>query len=55
MRVTVDTHRRDGVVLATQSNDQARYTTPVFNMQVSEADALIARIIKANQRNDDKS
>ncbi|MEZ5580729.1 MAG: efflux RND transporter periplasmic adaptor subunit [Candidatus Competibacteraceae bacterium] len=55
MRVTVDTHRRDGVVLATQSNDQARYTTPVFDMQVSEADALIARIIKANQRDDDKS
>ncbi len=51
MRVTVDIHDRNGPILATTPNSQARYTTPVFDAQVNEADALIARIIAANRRN----
>jgi membrane fusion protein (multidrug efflux system) len=49
MRVKVDTHRRDGTVLATEPNGQERYTTSVFDAQAGEADALIARIIEANR------
>jgi membrane fusion protein (multidrug efflux system) len=50
MRVTVDIHDGSGPVLATTPTTQVRYTTPVFDAQASEADALIARIIAANRR-----
>ncbi|MFO1420279.1 MAG: efflux RND transporter periplasmic adaptor subunit [Candidatus Competibacteraceae bacterium] len=55
MRVTVDTHQRDGAVLATEPNGRERYATPVFEAQAGEADALIARIIEANRRGAAKS
>lgn len=50
MRVTVDTHQRDGAVLANAPNERARYATDVFDAQASEADALITRIIEVNRR-----
>ncbi|NTV12131.1 MAG: HlyD family efflux transporter periplasmic adaptor subunit, partial [Zoogloea sp.] len=49
MRVTVDTHERDGVVLANAARKNAGYATPVFDARVREADSLIARIIAANR------
>jgi len=49
MRVRIDIHQRDGVVLATEPNSQERYATSVFDTQASEADALITRIIEANR------
>lgn len=55
MRVTVDTHQRDGAMLATEPNGRERYATPVFDVQVNEADALIGRIIEANRRGAAKS
>ena len=55
MRVTVDTHQRDGAVLATEPNGREWYATPVFDAQAGEADALIARIIEANRRGTAKS
>ena len=55
MRVTVDTHHREGTVLAAEANRQERYATPVFAAQAHEADALIARIIAANRRSGEKS
>ena len=55
MRVTVDTHQRDGAVLATEPNGREWYATPVFDAQAGEADALIARIIEANRRSGAKS
>ena len=47
MRATVDTHDRNGSVLAAQPGKDG-YTTPVFDAQAREADALIARIISEN-------
>ncbi|HZP93261.1 MAG TPA: efflux RND transporter periplasmic adaptor subunit [Burkholderiales bacterium] len=47
MRATVDTHERSGAVLAAQPGKDG-YTTPVFDAQAREADALIARIISEN-------
>ena len=55
MRATVDTHQRDGEVLAREPNHEVRYSTPVFAAQVQAADAHIARIIAANRRGGGKS
>ena len=55
MRATVDTHQRDGEVLAREPNHEARYSTPVFAAQAQAADAHIARIIAANRRGGGKS
>ena len=55
MRATVDTHQRDGDVLAREPNHEARYSTPVFAAQAQAAEARIARIIEANRRGGGKS
>ena len=55
MRATVDTHQRDGDVLAREPNHEARYSTPVFTAQAQAAEARIARIIEANRRGGGKS
>lgn len=55
MQVNVDTHQRQGTVLAAEPNQQERYTTPVFDAQARAADALIARVIDANRHGGDKS
>ena len=55
MQVNVDTHQRQGAVLAAEPNRQERYATAVFDAQAHEADALIARVIDANRHGSDKS
>lgn len=49
MRVVVDTHGREGPVLAGAARKDAGYATPVFDARAREADDLIARIIAANR------
>jgi membrane fusion protein (multidrug efflux system) len=55
MRVTVDTHDRSGPVLATQAQPDPPYTTDVYANQAHEADALIAKIVRANLGGSDSS
>jgi len=46
--VEVDLHDQDGPVLAQQPPQQATYSTQVYDQQLGEADALIARLIRDN-------
>jgi membrane fusion protein (multidrug efflux system) len=48
MAVTVDTHQRDGAVLATTPRTQTAYSTDVYDNELRAADAMIAEIIEAN-------
>jgi membrane fusion protein (multidrug efflux system) len=48
MHVTVDTHDRGGLVLAQSARTQPASTTPVYDRELHEADALIAGIVRAN-------
>jgi membrane fusion protein (multidrug efflux system) len=48
MQVTVDTHNRDGAVLASQPRSQPAFSTTVYDAETHAADALIAQIISAN-------
>ena len=48
MMVIVDTHNRDGAVLAQSSRTQPAFTTPVFDRELHEADALIESIVHKN-------
>jgi len=47
-RARVDVHDTSGPVLAPQGGADTEFTTPVFTLQASDADALIARIIAEN-------
>jgi membrane fusion protein (multidrug efflux system) len=48
MEATVDIHERDGPVLATVPRTQPAYSTPVFDADARDADALIGKIVRAN-------
>jgi membrane fusion protein (multidrug efflux system) len=48
MEATVDIHDRDGAVLASVPRSQPAYSTPVFDADAREADALIGKIVRAN-------
>ncbi|HSB97859.1 MAG TPA: efflux RND transporter periplasmic adaptor subunit [Spongiibacteraceae bacterium] len=48
MAVTVDTHQRDGSVLATTPRNAVAYSTDVYDNELHAADALIASTIAAN-------
>ncbi len=48
MVVTIDTHQRDGAVLATTPRTQVAYSTDIYDNELRAADALIASIIKTN-------
>src|SRR5690606_34205555 len=48
MQVSVDTRNRDGNVLADRSFAEAAFSTPVFDAELHNADALIADIIATN-------
>ncbi|MBF7142554.1 MULTISPECIES: efflux RND transporter periplasmic adaptor subunit [Pseudomonas] len=45
---TVDLHDQSGPVLTQQPNTQSTFATTVYEQQLSEADALIARLIREN-------
>ena len=55
MRVSVDTHVRDGATLATRPRSDPAYATSVFEAQAQAADSLIAHIIDANRQDDRRS
>lgn len=46
--VTVDLHDQDGELLAQKPLEQPRFSTDVYERQLSEADALIEQIIQRN-------
>lgn len=46
--VTVDLHDQSGAQLSTQTPEQARFSTSVYDDTLGKADALIERIIHAN-------
>lgn len=48
MRVTVNTHNRDGSRMPLKAHSAEIYTTPVFRDQMAGVDAVILRILKAN-------
>ncbi|MDB6062500.1 MAG: efflux pump rane protein [Verrucomicrobiaceae bacterium] len=48
MQVSVDTHNRDGAVLASKSRTEPAFSTTVYDAEAHEADALIAKIIADN-------
>ncbi len=48
MDTTIDTHDRNGPMLAKQPHPQADYTTNVYDDQADGVDALIAKIINDN-------
>lgn len=48
MEATVDIHDRSGPVIATAPRTAAAYSTPVFDTDVRDADALITKIVRAN-------
>lgn len=50
MRVTVDTHERDGAVLAAVPPQKAPLATPVFDALDRSVDAMIEDIVRANSR-----
>jgi membrane fusion protein, multidrug efflux system len=50
MNVAVDTHDRNGEVLANAPPTKNRYATPVYDKQAHAADELIAKIIAANRK-----
>jgi membrane fusion protein (multidrug efflux system) len=49
MRVTVDTHDRDGARLASVKTTPHGYRTDVYAHQLADADALVAQVIEANR------
>lgn len=51
MQVAVDTHRRDGPILAQSPVAGVRYQTSVYDVDNAEVKSLIAGIIKANRGN----
>ncbi|MHB8741922.1 MAG: efflux RND transporter periplasmic adaptor subunit [Sulfuricaulis sp.] len=48
LQISVDTHERNGVVLARAPVNSARYSTPVYALQRADADTLIKEIVHAN-------
>jgi membrane fusion protein (multidrug efflux system) len=48
MAVTVDTHQRDGAVLATSPRTKTAYRTDIYDRELEAADRLIEDIIKSN-------
>jgi hypothetical protein len=48
MEATVDIHDRNGPVLATAPRSAPAYSTPVFNSDTQDAEALINKIVRAN-------
>jgi membrane fusion protein (multidrug efflux system) len=48
MQITVDTHNRDGLALASKPRAQAAFSTDVYASEAHTADALIAKIIGDN-------
>jgi membrane fusion protein (multidrug efflux system) len=48
MEATVDIHNKDGAVLATAPRTTPAYSTPVFDSDVQDAEALINKIVRAN-------
>ena len=52
MQVTVDTHNRDGAVLASATRHAPAYSTSVYEAEMHEADAMIKSIIDANLHTD---
>ena len=48
MQVSVDTHERNGEILARTPVNGTRYSTPVYAVPSADADALIKEIVNAN-------
>lgn len=48
MQIDVDTHKRDGEVLASTARTQPVFSTSIYDAELHEADALIAKIIADN-------
>jgi len=48
MEATVDIHDRNGPVLATAPRTTPAYSTPVFDADTRDAEALITKIVRAN-------
>ena len=48
MEATVDIHDRSGPVIATVPRSAPAYSTPVFDADARDAEALIAKIVRAN-------
>jgi membrane fusion protein (multidrug efflux system) len=48
MEATVDIHNKDGAVLATSPRTTPAYSTPVFDSDARDAEALITKIVRAN-------
>ncbi|MBI3563296.1 MAG: HlyD family efflux transporter periplasmic adaptor subunit [Gammaproteobacteria bacterium] len=48
MQVSVDTHQRNGDILARQPVSGARYSTPVYNTESGDVNALIGDIVSTN-------
>ncbi len=48
MEATVDIHNKDGAVIATAPRVAPAYSTPVFDTDVRDAEALISKIVRAN-------
>jgi membrane fusion protein (multidrug efflux system) len=48
MQIDVDTHQRDGAVLASASRTQPIFSTTIYDAELHQADALIAKIIADN-------
>lgn len=54
MSASVNLHNQDGPMLPLEAPSQPVFTTDVYKQQLSEADALIKRIVKANLGNSGK-
>jgi membrane fusion protein, multidrug efflux system len=48
MEATVDIHNKDGAVINTAARSAPAYSTPVFDGDSRDADALITKIVRAN-------
>jgi membrane fusion protein (multidrug efflux system) len=48
VRATINTHDRNGAVLAQAPSSGTVYATPVYDSGTAEADALVARIVQQN-------
>ena len=55
MRVEVDTHQRDGAVLAKLPSMQAPFTTPVYNAGDQRVDEMIDDIVRTNSPSVEKA
>ncbi len=55
MRVEVDTHQRDGAVLAKLPSMQAPFTTPVYNAGGQRVDEMIDDIVRTNSPSVEKA